>query len=782
MKHQDLINQMTLEEKASMMSGANFWNTTAIERLNIPSIMLTDGPHGLRKQAGKADHLGLHKSIPATCFPPAATLANSWNKHLVNQMGRLLGKEAASEEVSVILGPGMNIKRNPLCGRNFEYYSEDPYVTGILATEMVKGIQSQGVAASPKHFAVNSQEHMRMTIDEIVDDRALREIYLKAFEMVVKEAKPKTMMTSYNKVNGEFANENQYLVNDILFDEWGFDGVVVTDWGGNNDRVKGLKAHNQLEMPSTNGITDQEIIDAIIKGEIEEAILDEALDQLLELIFETSYDTENYIPIDIDAHHQKAIEFAEQSFVLLKNEDNCLPLNNTESIGVIGDFAKKPRYQGAGSSLINPTKLSSPLDILNQSGLNIQGFAKGFHRMGKHSQRYLEQAATLAEQVDTVLLFVGLDESIEAEGIDRKNLSLHQNQLDLINVVTAMNKNVIVILSGGGVIEMPFINQVKGVIHTYLGGQGMAEAIVNTLTGQANPSGKLTETYPFKYSDLPTAKYYPGMERTAEHRESIFVGYRYFETVDKPVLFPFGYGLSYTTFEYSNIVLKDNSIFVDITNTGQYAGEEVVQLYIEKVDHVNFRAKKELKNFTKVYVPVGQTKTVRFDLVDIDLSFYSIDAKKWEVEKGEYHIHIGASSKDIKETISVDVAGVESREYAQFVYPTYFSGEVSHVPDEEFYRLLGFIPSEVLWNEADLLGMNDTISQARHKHWLGKGTYGAVALVRDGFMKVNNPIWSNNMYFILNMPFRQIERFTGGKINDKMVKKYLEIINKPTKK
>lgn len=783
MKYMEIIAQMTLEEKASLMSGENFWNTKSIERLGIPSIMMTDGPHGVRKQAGKADHLGLNKSLPATCYPTAATIANSWDRQLIYQMGEYLGKESVNENVSVLLGPGINIKRNPLCGRNFEYFSEDPYLTGELGVSMVKGMQSQGISACPKHYAVNSQEHMRMTIDEVVDERSLREIYLPAFEKVVKEAKTKTLMSSYNRVNGEFANENQHLMNEILYDEWNYEGVVVTDWGGNNDRVAGLKAHNQLEMPATNGITDLEIVKAIKEGYIEEKLLDEAVEKLLKLIFDTSKVKEKQVNISEQEHHDVAINIAKKSIVLLKNDDKVLPLTNQESIGVVGDFSKTPRYQGAGSSLINPTRLPNTLDVLTESDLNIKGYAKGFLRRGKVKDKLVKEALELSQQVEKVILFVGLDESSEAEGIDRDTLSLPENQLHLIKEISQVNSNIILVIAGGGVIEMPFINEVKAILHTYLAGQGSAEATKSILIGEENPSGKLTETYPLNYADTPSAPFYPGKEATAEHREAIFIGYRYFDTFNKNVLFPFGYGLSYTSFNYENLMIKEKSVSLTVTNTGSVYGEEIVQLYIEKESSQIFRAQKELKGFEKVSLAPGESKQINFELTNRDFSFYSIKNKEWMIEQGNYGILIGSSSRDIRLKGEIYATGEETiYEYTKKNYPHYFSGDIEKLPDVEFIRLLGYKPPAPFWDSKRSLGMNDTIAQARSKHWLGKATYGMVAGVKNGFMLIDNPIWSNNMYFVINMPFRQIERFTGGKINAKMVQSYLNILNKKNKR
>ncbi|MGN8648082.1 glycoside hydrolase family 3 C-terminal domain-containing protein [Gracilibacillus sp. HCP3S3_G5_1] len=779
MKYRNIIEEMSLEEKASLMSGENFWNTKAIERLDIPSIMLTDGPHGLRKQGGKADHLGLNKSLPATCFPTAATLANSWDKQLVYRVGELIGKEAASEKVSVLLGPGLNIKRNPLCGRNFEYFSEDPYLTGELASEMVNGIQSNGISACPKHYAVNSQEHMRMTIDEIVDERSLREIYLEGFRRIVEKSNPKTIMSSYNKVNGTYANENTYLMQDILYKEWGFDGVVVTDWGGNNDRVAGLKAGNQLEMPSTNGITDREIVQAIHNNELDEEVLDKAVDQLLDLVFTTQPLDKETVKVDFDEHHNEAIEAAKRSIVLLKNDASILPIQSDQKIGVIGDFAKNPRYQGAGSSLINPAKLSNAWDVLMDSDLSIAGYAQGFKRMGGKSDRLVKEAVNLAQEVDSVLLFLGLDEGSEAEGIDRKHLRLRDNQLELVRSLSKVNENIIVVLAGGGAIEMPFVNDVKAIVHTYLSGQGSAEALLSILQGTYNPSGKLSETFPLQYEDVSSAPYYPGKEATAEHREGLFIGYRYFDTVEKPVLFPFGHGLSYTTFSYSDLIIDQKKVSFTITNTGDLAGEEVAQLYIEKKDSKIFRAKRELKGFEKVFLEAGESKQISISLQDQDFAYYNPSIQGWAVEPGEYEIQIGSSIASIylKGSITIEGDNIPCA-HTKEKFPNYFNGTVHDVTDEEYHRLLGYEPPSPSWDPNKDLGLNDTIAQAKYKNFIGKSLYGIVLFFNKFFNFINKPLLANNVYFVLNMPFRQIDRFTGNKISQKHIAKLLKWINK----
>ncbi|MFT4186324.1 MAG: glycoside hydrolase family 3 C-terminal domain-containing protein [Micrococcaceae bacterium] len=783
MKYKNLIEKMTLEEKASLTSGANFWNTKPIERLDIPKIMLTDGPHGLRKQSGKEDHLGLNGSLPATCYPTAATIANSWDKTVAKNVGKAIGQEAKVEKVSVLLGPGLNIKRSPLGGRSFEYFSEDPHLTGELASEMVKGIQENGISACPKHYAVNSQEHLRITIDEVVDERSLREIYLSAFEKVVKSAKPKTIMTSYNKVNGEYANENTHLNNEILRDEWGYEGVSVTDWAGNSDRVKGLIAGNSLEMPTSHGISDAQVVAAVKDGSLEESVLDDAVDKLLTLIAETKPNSKDLPNADLEAHHEDAIKVAEKAIVLLKNRNNALPLEKREKVAVIGDFAKVPRFQGAGSSRVNAYKISTPLEALKESDLDVIGYAQGFKRADGHNKKLKEEALELAQQADTLLVFMGLDENKESEGYDREDLTLAKNQLALLDKLSRLDKKIIVILVGGSAVELPFVNDVDAIVNTYLAGQGVGAAVANILTGKANPSGKLSETFPIKYSDMPNSDYYPGQEQTAEHREAIFVGYRYYDTANVPVQFPFGFGLSYTTFKYSNIEADNDGVTFAVTNTGNIAGAEVAQLYVAKKDSKIFRAAKELRGFEKVYLESGESKEVTLYLTDRDFAHYSMDKKDWVIEAGEYEILVGSSSADIKlrETIKVDGdAGVE--EYSLERYPSYAKAQVSHVPDKEFHELLGYQPSSPNWDLDMKLDMNSTVLQARKYHWLGKATYVLMKIVKKGIeiapKKENTLVSAGPMLeSFMGRPFGSLIHFSGGKLNEKLVQKYLDFMN-----
>lgn len=778
MKYKNIIEQMTLEEKASLMSGANFWNTKPVKRLGIPSMMLTDGPHGLRKQAGKADHLGLNKSIPATCFPTAATLANSWDETLLESVGECLGREAAANDVSVLLGPGLNIKRSPLCGRNFEYFSEDPFLSGKMAAAMVRGIQSQGVSACPKHFAVNSQEYRRMAIDELVDERALREVYLEGFRYAVCEGGAKTIMTAYNKVNGEYANQNLHLLQDILYGEWDFNGVAVTDWGGNVDRVKGLIAGNQLEMPSANGMTDRDIVEAVKSGELDEALLDERVNSLLELLYDTLPAMRNGKHYTDEEHNAAARDAARRSIVLLKNDGGLLPLGSGKRVAVIGDFAQAPRYQGAGSSLINPTMLENALDELQKTEMNIIGFEKGFKRLGGKSAALLSRAVKLAQSADVAVLFLGLDEGGEAEGLDRENIRLRENQLELLDAVRRVCENVVVVLSCGASVETPWSQKADAILHGYLGGQAGGGAIADVLTGAYAPSGKLAESYPVKYEDTPSAPWYPGKETTSEHRESIFVGYRYFDTAKKELAYPFGFGLSYTSFEYSNLFVTKNAASFTIRNTGAVRGEEIAQVYVSKPNSAVFRAEKELKGFAKLALEPGEEKAVSVTLDDHAFKYFNVSQNAWVTESGQYRILVGASSRDIRLEAKLELIGDTALlPYDESLLPHYFSASAHDVTDAEFEVLLGRkLPPSVL-DKSKPLGYNDTIEQGRYKRGFGRFLYNVIMLVRKFYLLCGKPIQANNIMFALNLPYRHLARMTGGIIDMAMLDGILVMAN-----
>lgn len=666
MNIKELIKQMTLEEKASLCSGLNFWNTKPIERLNIPSIMMTDGPHGLRKQAAVSDHLGLNESVKSTCFPTASALACSFDRDLLKELGVALGKECQAEDVSIILGPGTNIKRSPLCGRNFEYYSEDPYLSSEMAKYQIQGTQSQGVGTSLKHFAANNQEHRRMTIDTIVDERALREIYLASFESAIKEAQPWTVMCAYNKLNGEYCSENYRLLTEILRDEWGFEGFVVSDWGSVNDRDKGLHAGLELQMPADGGVGDSVIVDAIKNNKISEDDLDKAVERILNIILKSIESKKENATYSKEEHHELARKIARECMVLLKNEEKILPLKKNEKIAIIGELATKVRYQGGGSSHINPTKLDNTYEeILKFVGSENVKYSRGYDLSIDDSiDELVEEAKNIASEVDKVVLFIGLPERYESEGFDRTHLNIPRNQNELIKELKSINENIVVVLSNGSPIEMPFVDDVKGILEAYLTGQASGKAICDILYGEANPSGKLAETFPLKLSDNPSFLNFPGEVNKVEYKEGIFVGYRYYDKKDMDVLFPFGHGLSYTNFEYSDLKLSDYiiddnqnvTISIKVKNTGDVYGKEIVQLYVRDIESSVIRPEKELKGFEKVGLKPGEEKEVTFQLNKRSFAYYNTDINDWHVESGEFEILIGKSSREIvlKESITVN--------------------------------------------------------------------------------------------------------------------------------
>lgn len=652
-----LISQMTLEEKAGLCSGLDAWHLKSIERLGIPSIMVTDGPHGLRKEVHIADNSGA-ASAPATCFPTAAGLASSWNRELVEKVGAALGEECQAEGVSVLLGPGANIKRSPLCGRNFEYFSEDPYLSSEMAASHIKGVQSQGVGTSLKHFAANNQEHRRMSVNAVIDERTLREIYLASFEGAVKKGRPWTVMCSYNRVNGEYASENKFLLTDILRNEWGFDGFVVSDWGAVNERVKGLEAGLDLEMPTSNGIGDRKIVEAVRNGVLPEEVLDRAVERILNIIFRTVDNRKENAAYDKEAHHRLARKVAQECMVLLKNDDKILPLKRNGTIAVIGEFAKRPRYQGGGSSHVNPTMLDNIYDEIKKSAgddVNVI-YAQGYSlEKDEADETLIEEAKRAAKQADVAVIFAGLPEKYESEGYDRLHMKMPESHCRLIEETAQVQPNVVVVLSNGSPVEMPWLDKVKGVLEAYLGGQAMGGAVADLLFGDANPSGKLAETFPEKLSHNPSYLNFPGEDDRVEYREGIFVGYRYYDKKGIKPLFPFGYGLSYTTFEYGDLKISKKEITdtetvtvsVKVKNTGEMAGKEVVQLYVRDVESTVIRPEKELKGFEKVELKPGEEKTVVFELDRRAFAYYNTDIRDWHVETGEFEILIGKSSRDI---------------------------------------------------------------------------------------------------------------------------------------
>ena len=775
MKHGDIIKKMTLEEKCAYLSGKNAWATRSFSDIGVDALYHADGPTGVRKQAGKGDHLGLNESVPATCFPTAATLANSWDVELLERVGEGLGLEAAAEDVNVLLGPGINIKRNPLCGRNFEYYSEDPYLSGKLAAAMIKGIQSNGIAACVKHFAVNSQELRRMSMDAVLDERTLREIYITAFEIAIKEGRPKSIMTSYNMVNGVYANENEHLLKDILKKDIGFEGMVVTDWGASNDHALGVKNGSSLEMPAPGLESARELLNALKTGKIDESDIDARVDELIEITLSTKNkkkikDKEKLLK----DNNKLAREAAVKSIVLLKNEEKILPLDRTKKIAIIGDFAFTPRYQGAGSSMVNATIVDNVQRLIGND-LNIIGMAHGYTRFDKEDEMQVKEAIELAKQADIVLYFFGLSEASESEGLDRTHLRIPSNQISLMEKLAAVNENIVGIISAGSCIEMPWENNLKAILHGYLFGQAGVGAVFELLTGRYSPSGKLSESIVKKYDDVPNKRYYPSKERTSEYRESIFVGYRYFTTANVSVLYPFGYGLSYTEFRYSDIEVDKDKVSFHIENTGKMAGEETAQLYIGIKNSNIFRAKLELKGFKKVSLNPGEKKrlTVYFD--DKSFRFYNVATDAFEVESGEYDIYIGSSCMDIRLQSTLYVEGnMKISPYKKDELPSYFEGKVTYIQDSEYRILLGRDIPDGSWGGK--LEINDALCQMYYaKSFIARFVY--KMLDKKLKKSLEGGVPDLNTLFQFNMPFRAIAKMSNGQVSMEMVHSIVKLVN-----
>ena len=761
-----LLKELTLEEKCALLSGAETFKTRGMPKHGIPQIWLSDGPHGLRKQAGESDHLGLNPSVPATCFPTASAVANSWDAALGEEIGAALGEEAAAQEVSVVLGPGLNMKRNPLCGRSFEYFSEDPYLAGKLAAGYIRGIQSKGVAACPKHFAVNSQETRRMASDSIVDERTLREIYLTGFEIAVKEGHPRSIMSSYNLVNGTYANENKHLLMEILRGEWGFDGAVITDWGGSNDHALGVKNGSTLEMPAPGGDSVRELLAAVESGKIAESDIDARLSELLPLVFDTKAALDA-APREFDAaaHHALARRAAEESLVLLKNEDALLPLAAGTKVAVIGDFAKNPRYQGAGSSMVNSTQVDVLLDKLIDSELNVIGYQQGFDRHGKPDAALQKSACELATQADTVILCMGLDEIAESEGLDRSNLRLAQNQVDLLQAVAAVNPKIVVVLYSGSVVETPWLDNCQALLYAALGGQAGAGAVADALTGKVNPCGKLAETWPLAYADVPSAADFATRRKTVEYREGLYISYRYFTTAEKAVRFPFGYGMSYTTFAYSDMAADEQGVSLTVTNTGSVAGTEIVQLYVAKKNSELFRPVRELKGFARVTLAPGEKQRITITLDDKAFRFWNVKANRWEIEGGEYELLVGASVEDIRLCEKISVHGTATvHPYEDVDLDCYYKGNVLSVSDADFEKLLGHpIP-----NGKTKIDRNLTLGELNHaRSPLGWLVWLVLTILLDVSYKRGKP--DLNILFQYNMPLRALAKMTNGAISMGMV-------------
>ena len=786
MKHSEIVGRLTLEEKASLCSGKDFWHLNDVERLGLTSIMVSDGPHGLRKQNKDKKAGDLLGSVPAICFPTASCTACSWDEELIAEMGDHLGDECRAEQISVLLGPGLNIKRSPLCGRNFEYFSEDPFLAGKLAAAFIKGVQSKGIGVSVKHFAANNQETRRMTIDTTADERTLREIYLAGFETAVKEGKPWTVMNAYNKLNGTYCAENEWLLNRVLRKQWGFDGVVVTDWGAENDIAKGIAAGQNLEMPGSAGLGAAKLVEAVKNGELDEAALDERVDEIVDLIMK-SQDTLGEYEYSKEEHHAFARKVAENSMVLLKNEDGVLPLKKGQKVALIGEMAKNPRYQGAGSSQIVTTELDCAFDAFLKEGVGII-YSQGYDSFCSATDvRLLADAVETAKNADVAVVFIGLTDEFESEGFDRDSLEIPQNHVDLVNAVARSNPNTVVVLSGGAPIVMPWLENVKAVLNAYLGGQASGSAVVNLLTGKANPSGKLAETYPLALSDTPCYRYFPGSRRNVEYRESVYVGYRYYDTFKKDVLFPFGYGLSYTKFEYSGLRLSRRSIkdtdtlkvTFKVKNVGDVAGAETAQVYVTDKESTVYRPEKELKGFKKVFLEPGEEKSVTVVLDKRSFAYFNTAAEAWHVESGDFTINVGTSSRNIllKTTVNVtstDENTVETdlRETA----PAYYTGDPSNVPDSDFSALLGKEIPHLNEKGSYTITINSSLEDADGS----KGGKTVNRLLKDFFKKISggNPAQERMMVSMaLQIPLRCFVSMSMGVFTPKMAEGLCHILN-----
>ena len=779
MDARQVLNKLSLEEKIELLSGKNFWYLNEIGSSHLKSIMVTDGPHGLRKQKDSGDHLGISNSYPATCFPTASALACTWDEDLLYKLGEYLGNECLSQNVSVLLGPGINIKRHPLCGRNFEYFSEDPILTGKLASKMIQGVQSKGVGTSLKHFALNNQETMRMVVDVIVDERSFRELYLRGFEIAIKEAKPWTVMSSYNKINGTYASENKKLLQDILKDEWAYDGLVVTDWGANNDRVQGIIAGQDLEMPGNGNIHKEAIKDALDKGIISEELLDRRVLKVIELIIKANETLEkDHSDYDMDKHHDFARKVASESMVLLKNDDDILPISKQDTIALIGGFAKQPRYQGSGSSLINPSKISTAYDAFKERLKDNLIYAPGYDlQTDTINQDLIDEAIKVSKEADTVIVMAGLTDDYESEGFDREHIDIPKNHLALIEAISNNHDQVIVALSNGSPVSMPWLDKVKGVIEQYLSGQASGAALADIVFGDVNPSGKLAESFPLSIEDLPANENFPGKPRQLKYQEGLYVGYRAHEKQDNVPLFPFGYGLSYTSFELKDFAISKNrntiNIKLNITNTGDLFGKEVIQVYVGKEESRLYRPIKELKAFTKVDLKAKETKEVS---IDIDKELLKVYQNGFKLESGKYKIYIGTSSQDILYSDILDIQSKDDVVDDQLIQYKNFNKK-SILSDKDFTHLLGHdIPT---YPSSKPYSLNSTMSEIKNT-FIGKRIYKMIAKQMAPMIdqEMNDTTRKMIDKSVGEMPFRSLVVFSGGQLSMKKAQGLLDLMNK----
>lgn len=744
-KIDEIVSSLTDEEKVSLLQGKDFWNINGIERLNIPSMMVSDGPHGVRKQEGEADHIGLNDSVPSVCYPTLSALSNSWDRDLLERIGKALAKECISHDIGMLLGPGINHKRSPLCGRNFEYFSEDPVLTGKLAASYVKGVQSNGVAACLKHYAVNSQETYRMNTDSIIDERTLFEIYLKAFEIVVKEADPAAVMTAYNLVNGTYCSENEYLMEDIMRKRFGFNGLFVTDWGAISDVVKSFQSGLDLEMPGMCRGTEELVLEAIEKGTLSREKLDACVKRIITLLS----NKQDSKPYSVDAHLQLAREAAEKSAVLLKN-DNILPLKRAGKTAIIGKMAKQPRYQGSGSSKVNPIELDSIVDRWEGQYL----YADGYEDNGLTNVFLIEEAKKAASQADTVVVVAGLPEFYEAEGFDRSHMNLPEGHNQLIHALTLVHSRVVVVLQTGSPVTMPWIHEVQSVLLMNLGGCKSGEATVRLLQGDVNPSGRLSQTFPVKLEDTPCFNLYPAVNKKALYKESIYTGYRYYTGAKKEVLFPFGYGLSYTQFEYKDlkIIRGQNSflVIVKLKNIGKYAGREVVQCYIGAKDPLTFRAERELKHFKIVELKPGESAEVHFEVNLHDFERYSTKLHEYIREEGMYTVEIGKDVSTIVLSQTIHIQGIEP--FKEDYDPVYDDPKnIDSITDEQFYSLFDTKP---ISKEKTEFTRDDSVRDIADTKPIFKALMPVVSKLAASYTKGDEETETQAKMTILDMPVR----------------------------
>ncbi len=780
---EDIIRKMSLEDKIAICSGADAWHTKKYDKYGIPAIMMTDGPHGLRKQSEKTEQEFSMDGEPATCFPTATVLASTWNRELVKEIGAAIGEEAQAAGVNLVLGPGVNMKRNPLCGRNFEYYSEDPYLAGELASEWINGVKSKGVEACVKHFACNNQENNRMTSNSMVDERTLREFYIAAFERVIKKSKPGTVMCSYNMLNGTYLSDNKRMLTDILRDEWGFDGLVVSDWTATHDRVEAFKAGMDLEMPTSHGAFDKEVKEAVLNGELDEKYIDKSVERILKLLYDTvtDYAGNKNKEAMIDEHDALALRAAQEGGVLLKNENHTLPLQEDEEILVIGAMAKQTRFQGAGSSAINSYRKTSVLDALNNRNLPFS-YARGYELENKRNDILKMQAVEAAISSKKIVVVLGLTDAYDSEGMDRKHMKLPGNQLELLKAVTEVNKNIVVVLVGGGVVEMPWLKCVNGLIHMQLAGQAAGAAVVDLLYGYANPSGRLAESYPIKYEDIPNSHIFGICPKQAEYREGLYVGYRYYERAGKKVRFPFGYGLSYTRFEYSqlNVTKRENGAVASFTvkNIGDRDGAEVAQLYIADKTGGVHRPMKELKGFRKVFLKAGEAVNIEIELENRDFAYYDVDKKDWLVQRGEYGILVGGSSADIYLTAGIEMNGVEPVRdgSAEWYYKP--EGKPTRKDFETIYgrEIYDYIPAV-----KGTYTIYNTIADLQETSMICRGLLGMIeklmAKGNGGKVDYHNPAFRMMVETAAQTPLANLRLSLGNKVSLKTVRRIVRIAN-----